>query len=166
MEGAIAVGLGELAISARPESVLAAFGLGSCVALIAFDSTRKIGGLLHALLPMHRNGDRNPTKFVDTVMIEMLAQLSALGVRPKQLDWWIVGGAQMLTAPGLSDRFNIGAQNIAMAQAAVERHQLRLVGQDTGGYQGRTVRLFVADGSVVVRYVNGQQSVLPNPVGS
>ena len=155
METVINVGLAELAISDQPQTVLVAFGLGSCVAVAAYDPQRRVGAMLHAMLPQHRNADRNRTKFADTGIVEMLERLTAMGVRREGLIWRIAGGAQMLTAPGLSDRFNIGAQNAAVARDVLARMNARLVGQDVGGYEGRTVRLYIADGSATVRNVSG-----------
>jgi chemotaxis protein CheD len=160
MEQIITVGLGEIAVSRQRDAVLTAFGLGSCVAVAAYDPLLKAGGMLHALLPVHRNGDRNLAKFVDTGVEEVLRQLLALGAERDRLYWWVVGGAQMLTMAGLNDRFNIGAQNVAAAQAALARQGLRLAGHDTGGHEGRTVRLHIATGVVLVRTVNGTQRTL------
>ncbi len=160
MEQVITVGLGELAVSDHPEAVLVAFGLGSCVGVAAYDPVRKAGGLLHAMLPQHRNGDKNLTKFVDTGIPELLNRLLALGARREQIIWRYAGGAQMLAAPGLSNRFNIGAQNVGMTREVLARYALRVVGQDTGGHQGRTVRLFIADGRVTVREVSGLERLL------
>lgn len=160
MEQVIAVGLGEIAVSKQPDAVLTAFGLGSCVAVVAYDPVARAGGLLHALLPLHRNGDRNLAKFVDSGVEELLRQLLALGTERDRLHWWLVGGAQMLTVAGLQDRFNIGAQNVMAAHTALARQGLRLVGHDTGGHEGRTVRLYIGTGAVVVRTVNGTQRFL------
>jgi chemotaxis protein CheD len=160
MEQVITVGLGEIAVSDQPEAVLVAFGLGSCVGIAAYDPIRKAGGLLHAMLPQHRNGDRNLTKYVDTGIPELLNRLLALGAKREKLIWRYVGGAQMLTAPGLSDRFNIGAQNVLMTNDVMARYLLRVTGHDTGGHQGRTVRLFIADGRLLVRGVNGPEREL------
>jgi chemotaxis protein CheD len=154
------VGLGEIALGAQPDTALVAFGLGSCLAIIAYDPQRKVGGMVHAMLPTRRNGDGNPTKYVDSGIIELMNQLISLGARRDQLIWRIAGGAQMLTAPGLIDRFNIGAQNVTTAHDIVARYNLRLINHDTGGYQGRTVRLTLPDGSVTVRNVNGQERPL------
>ena len=160
MEQVVTVGLGEVAVSNQPEVVIVAFGLGSCVGITAYDPIRKVGGLLHAMLPQHRNGDKNLTKYVDTGVPELLNKLLALGVKREQLIWRYAGGAQMLTAPGLSDRFYIGAQNVVMTQEITARYLLRVVGHETGGHQGRTVRLVIADGRLLIRAMNSPERQL------
>ena len=159
-EQVVSVGLGELVVSNSPSQVLAAFGLGSCVGVTAYDPGRRLGGLLHAMLPQRRNGDGNRTKFVDSGILELLDRLLALGARREHLVWRFAGGAQMLTAPGLSDRFNIGRQNVEMALEYLARLRLRWGECDAGGTQGRTLRLFMSDGLLSVRYVTGETRIL------
>ena len=52
------------------EGLLITHALGSCLGLIAYDPQEKIGGLLHAMLPLSKiNRDKaqaNPCMFVDT----------------------------------------------------------------------------------------------------
>ena len=160
MEQVITISLGELVVTDKPDVVLVAFGLGSCVGVTAYDPVRKAGGLLHAMLPRRRNGDNNLTKFVDTGMVELLNRMAALGARREQMIWRFAGGAQMLTAPGLSDRFNIGQQNVTMTQEMITRHRLNLIACETGGYQGRTLRLIPITGEVTVRYIDGKTKSL------
>ena len=164
MEQAISVGLGELVVTDDLNAVLIAFGLGSCVGLVAYDPVSRVGGLLHAMLPSaagrQQNGDRGRTKFVDTGLDEMLRRLAAAGARRDHLIWRLAGGAQMLAAPGLTDRFNIGSQNVAIALDLLSREHLRVVGTDSGGHEGRTVRLYINSGRVTVRKVSGEERPL------
>lgn len=160
MEQVITVGLAEIAVSDNPDAVLVAFGLGSCVGVCAYDPVRKLAGLLHAMLPQQRNGDGNKCKYVDSGVAELLSQLMARGARREQLTFRYAGGAQMLTAPGMTDRFNIGKQNAEMAHSVLAREKLQLLASDTGGHAGRTVRLFVANGRVQVRMINGDERAL------
>lgn len=156
VEEVISIGLGEFVVSKKPGIVLAAFGLGSCLGIAAYDPVKKVGGMVHAMLPQQKNGDSNPAKFVDTGIMFLQDRLLEQGARRENIIWRYAGGAQMLTAPGLSDRFAIGQQNIQMAQQVFTRHRLRVAGVDTGGFQGRTVRLFVGTGEMTVRYVTGE----------
>jgi chemotaxis protein CheD len=160
MEQIITVGLGELVVSDDPQTVLVAFGLGSCVGVTAWDPVRKAGGMLHAMLSQCRNNDRNITKYVDTGAAELLNRMLRLGAKKEHLVWRFAGGAQMLTAPGLADRFNIGAQNVAKAHETIALLGFRLTAHDTGGYEGRTVRLFLVDGRLLVRGVNSAEHSL------
>jgi chemotaxis protein CheD len=90
----------------------------------------------------------------------MLRRLSAAGARRERLIWRLAGGAQMLTAPGLTDRFNIGSQNVAVALDLLARERFRVAGADSGGHEGRTVRLYMSSGRVTVRKVSGEERPL------
>jgi chemotaxis protein CheD len=160
VEQVITVGLGEMVVSDNPDTVLVAFGLGSCVGVCVYDAGKKIAGMLHAMLPTRRNGDANRTKFVDTGIMDLLAKMLAAGARREQLIWRYAGGSQMLVAPGLADRFNIGSQNVNMTVEVVNREKLRVQACDTGGHEGRTLRLYVVSGRVTMRKVSGEERVL------
>jgi len=144
-------GLGQLVVSNDPAETLIAYGLGSCVGVIAYDPTAKVGGLLHAVLPQHRNGDPNLAKYVDTGIPLLLKEMAKLGARKANCLLYVVGGAEMLQVAGLANGFNIGSKNVQMARAVVEREGLRLKEMDVGGNSGRTVKLEMQTGRVTVR---------------
>lgn len=146
----IPVGMSELAVSRSREAILTVLGLGSCVAIAAYCRPLGIGAMLHAMLPRHRAGGGR-TRFVDSGFEALLEALDREGARPAACDWWLTGGAQMLSVPGSQDLFQIGRQNVETATGLIRQHGLRLVGQDVNGRQGRTVRLYLADGSFSVR---------------
>ena len=64
----------------------------------------------------------------------------------------------MLTAPGFSDSFNIGARNVEAVRAVLGQLGVRIVGAETGGCRGRTLFLHLSSGKVVVRTV-GEKDV-------
>jgi chemotaxis protein CheD len=155
----ISVGLAECKISCDPQSVLAAFGLGSCVAVTMYDGVAHVGGMLHAMLPNRNgNGDALATKYVDSGIAQLLDQMLAAGAVRSRLVIGLVGGANMLAgSPGLARVLNIGDRNVAMAHAALAAGRFTLQGQAVGGSVGRTVRLYLADGRLTVRTAGGQE---------
>ena len=64
----------------------------------------------------------------------------------------------MLCAPGLSDKFNIGARNVERINEILRRKRLRVKGRSTGGQSGRTLALDVATGEVAVKKVGEKES--------
>ncbi|HMQ52709.1 MAG TPA: chemotaxis protein CheD [Anaerolineae bacterium] len=150
-----AVSIGEMIATDNLDDVLVAYGLGSCVAVCIYDPIKKVGGMIHSLLPT-ANGQNgieatNPAKYVDQGVPRLLDSVLALGAQPNRLVVRIAGGAQMLAAPGLSDSLNIGQRNALAAEAALRTLGLRVRNQDTGGKAGRTVKLYVTDGQVTVK---------------
>ena len=77
------MGIAELAVSADPEATIITHALGSCVGVAFYDSARRLGGLVHCMLPLSkRHKERaaeRPLMFVDTGVGLLLQQLFDLG---------------------------------------------------------------------------------------
>ncbi len=147
----VPVGLGEMKISGNPEDVLTIYGLGSCIGVGMYDPARKIAGLLHAVLPEGKPGENHSPRYVDSGISSLLEALEEAGASRERLQIRMVGGANLLTAPGHEGTFNIGERNIHAAQAAFSALRLRVRGLEVGGNIGRTMRLYVEDGRTTVR---------------
>lgn len=145
--------LGEWAVSNDRDGVLTCLGLGSCVAFIAYDPVARIGGMAHMVLPDSAQGRATPrseAKFVDVAVPLVLKEMQALGALKARLQVSLVGGAAMLPTSRGADAMNIGARNAAAALAAVSAAGLRVRLEETGGTQGRTVRLRMGTGEVSI----------------
>jgi len=147
------VSIGELVVSKTSTDVLVAYGLGSCVAICMIDSVSGVAGMLHALLPSSASSrdSGNVTKFVDKGVPVLLQEMEKAGAKKRQLDVYMCGGAQMLTAPGFNNTLNIGARNVAAAETTLKDMGLHFKMRDTGGNSGRTVKLLVSTGKITVR---------------
>jgi chemotaxis protein CheD len=145
------VGLGEIKTGQEPADVLVAYGLGSCLAVLAYDPVEHVGGMLHAVLPTSDNGTALlSSKYVDTGITALLGALVQLGVRRERLVVKLAGGANILVALGQTALFNIGTRNIAAAYDKLSSCRLKIANQEVGGNKGRTVRLYVADGRATI----------------
>lgn len=160
METSVGVGLGEVAVSQNRDEILVAFGLGSCVGIGAYDPIKGIAGLLHAVLPEPLNGsDLTSTKYVGNGINKLFEEMIKKGAVRERLIIRMVGGANMLTSPGLSKTFDIGTRNIAMAQSILEAQKMKVVSQNVGGNTGRTFRVYVVDGKMTIRMIGEKESV-------
>jgi len=152
----INVGMGEIAVSASAHAVLTCIGLGSCIAVCAFDRIAKIGGMIHIVLPQHHSD--NPaefSKYADTGVPLMLAKVIQNGGNKDRLIVKIAGGAQMTVSPGVKDTFKTGEKNLVSILAVLEKLGIGLSAADVGGNLGRTVKMHIATGTVTVKTVNG-----------
>jgi len=149
--GTIPVGLGEMKISSDPDDVLTIYGLGSCVGVAMYDPVTGVAGLLHAVLPEAKPGENGSPKYVSSGIRAMLDAITQEGGVKRRLHIRMVGGANLLTAPGHQGTFNIGARNIEIAQSTLTALRLSVRGQEVGGNVGRTMRLYVEDGRTTVR---------------
>lgn len=143
------------------DTVISSVGLGSCVAITLYDPSARVGGLAHILLPsraMSRDAG-NPAKFPETAVPAMIDEMRRRGARGPFVGK-LVGGASMFASLLPAGGINMGERNAAASRAALERHGIPIVGEDTGGDYGRSVYLHLADGRVIVRSIRGGDRVL------
>lgn len=162
MKSPISLGLGEQAISRNPEDILVAYGLGSCLGISMIDPVTRVTGLIHAVLPESTSGlDRKDPatcyKFVDTGIENLLSAMVNEGANKNRIVVRMVGGANMLIAPGLTTTFDIGTRNIEKARTTFQRLNIKVAAEEVGGHIGRTVRVYVADSRVTVRVVGEKE---------
>lgn len=156
-------GLGALSVVEQCDDVLVAQGLGSCIGIAAYEPVRKIAVLAHVMLPEavpnSVNADQ-PARIAPQAVTAIIHEVEKRRGIPSRLVVKIAGGAQVIDVPGVADRLKIGQRNIEAVHAALQKHGLRLVGEDTGGSVGRTVTLYAATGRTTVRVVGGTEQPL------
>lgn len=155
--------MGEMVISVDPADELVAIGLGSCIGLAIVDAKAGVAGLAHIVLPDSGGDDGPPAKFADTAVPELIARVCEAGARRSRLRTAIVGGARMFAA---TQQLDIGARNCAAVRTALGRAQLTCHAHDTGGGQGRTLRVTVATGKVTSRAAGQDPIELLTPLRS
>ena len=108
----IKVGMADLKTAKAPDT-LTTLGLGSCIGIALWDSTTKIGGLAHIMLPDSTKirNNSNIAKFADTGIVELVRQMEALGVPRRRMVAKIAGGAKMFEVAGTTSVGNIGEKN-------------------------------------------------------
>ncbi|MFN8383477.1 MAG: chemotaxis protein CheD [Anaerolineales bacterium] len=161
MNNPITLGLGEQAVSSNPEDVLVAYGLGSCLGISMVDPFMRVAGLIHAVLPEGLNGEgKDPStcsKYVDSGIESLLALMAKEGANRSRIIIRMVGGANMLVAPGLTSTFDIGTRNIEKARTTFQRLNMKIAAEEVGGHTGRTIRVYVADSRVTVRVIGEKE---------
>lgn len=145
------VGIGEVVVAASGAS-LAAYGLGSCLGLSAWDPVTRVGGLAHFMLP---SGSRagNPAKYIDTGLPWFLDALAAAGALRRRSQFKAVGGAAMFL--GVSGSLEVGRRNVIALEAAFVTAGLSFAGQALGGRLGRSIELDLQTGRLSVRTIHG-----------
>ena len=147
----LVAGIGEMVISRDPRTTLIAYGLGSCVALVAWDPHTAVGGLAHFMLPAGPPGGP-PAKFIDGGLKAFLDGFTQQGGRPRHAQLKGAGGAAMLSI--VSGGLEIGRRNAEAVAAGLAALGLTLHARDFGGTSGRTVQLEVANGRLLVKSVS------------
>ena len=161
----VQVAMGEGVVASAPHIVLSS-GLGSCVAIILYDARRKIGALAHVMLPDScqlqseqsatctgpGRSVRNPQstfKCADTAIATLLERLRSRGAVRRDIVAKMVGGARMFSCYEDHDT-GIGEQNITSVRRILRREHIALIGEDTGGHHGRSVKFHLDSGRVIV----------------
>lgn len=147
----IVVRVGDLA-AARPPSVLATYGLGSCVAVLLHDPATGVGGLAHILLPAPSpgRGTGSVARYAISAVPALVAEIEALGARRGTLVGRLVGGASMFASLAPPGAIQIGDRNCVAAQAALANLEIPLAGTAVGGDYGRSVELTLPSGRALV----------------
>lgn len=140
MNNMIRVGMADLNICKTP-NVITTLGLGSCIGLTFYDPVRKMGGMVHYMLPdstLIRN-NTNIAKFADTGIQELLKRVLEAGASRTRLVAKIAGGAKMFGLSGGSSIGNVGEKNAIAARKILKQLNIPLVAEDTGLDYGRTI---------------------------
>lgn len=144
-------GLGEVVFSGDPQDELVAFGLGSCVGLVARDLRYSAWVLGHVVLPGPEPANSPPDKpawYAERGVETVLGMLQRLVGGPARAEVEIFGGA---VAVGGLTSFEIGRRNVLAVRKALWRRGLVPVREDVEGEESRTVSVHLAHNRVHVR---------------
>lgn len=155
--GIVNIGIGEWAVSGSVDDVLKTYALGSCVAVVIYDASLRIAGMIHVALPDSAMApDRaltSPGSFANLGLPLMIEEMKGMGVTRAHVWVKIAGGA---TRVDLGNIFDIGKRNVLAVKKVLWRSSLGPLAEDTGGDSSRTVSVSVASGSVELSSGNRQ----------
>ena len=147
----LVAGVADMVVSNDPSAELVAYSLGSCLGVTVYDPGKKVGGLLHLMLPDSSidsiKAAGSPLMFVDTGVPRLFRAVVNLGAERSRLAIKVAGGAQFLD-PGRI--FNIGERNQQALRELLARNGYTIRAEDFGGVTSRTIRLDMATGQVAV----------------
>jgi chemotaxis protein CheD len=151
----VPVRIGEIRV-AEGESLLFTIGLGSCVAVVLYDSPIRLGGLAHVMLPAPANGrtDAPLGRYASTAVAALVAQLEAHGARRSRLSARLAGGASMFRDVLDGEGLRLGRRNVEAVRTELQQIGIPVAGEDVFGTYGRSVYLRTSDGHVLVTSVN------------
>jgi chemotaxis protein CheD len=148
----LVVDIADMKTSDDPAAVIVTYALGSCIAVVLHDPTRKVGGMIHYMLPLSEvapdKAEQKPAMFADTGVPILFKTMYELGCRKENLVVKAVGGGKLFEASGL---FDIGRRNYVVLRKIFWKNGVLIAAEDVGGNVSRTVRLTVETGQVVVR---------------
>ena len=142
----IKLGVGDLAVSIKPNESIKTFALGSCVALFLLDIESGAVGMGHIALPNSKTAPEKarilPGYFADTGISALIAKMARWGFKGnyRRLRAKITGGSHYVDR---ADYFMIGKKNVSAIKKILENNKIKIVGEDVGLTFCRTVMVNV-----------------------
>lgn len=145
------VGIGEYVVSNNPGDTIKTYALGSCVAVVMYDDTNKVAGMIHIALPDSKvnpkKAETRPGFFADTGLPIFLKEMKKKGAT-RNTSWIkLAGGSNIMDE---SNTFDIGRRNAIAVKRYLWKNGLGVIKEDIGGNISRTVSIKVSTGEVVV----------------
>ena len=148
----LVVGVADMVVSNDSSAEIVTYSLGSCLGVGIYDPVKKIGGLLHIMLPESKidptKASTTPYMFVDTGVPRLFHAAYNLGADRNRLTIKVAGGAQMLDQEGI---FNIGSRNFIALEKLMAQNGLKIQIADVGGLSSRTMRLDLTTGNITIK---------------
>ncbi|MDR2522367.1 MAG: chemotaxis protein CheD [Synergistaceae bacterium] len=160
MEKTAHVGMADLVVVSAPAKMIT-LGLGSCIGLVIFDTTAKVAGMAHIMLPDSRGAKtvEKVGKFADTAVPTLIDEMTKKGASKSRMKAKMAGGAQMFALPNSSNDFlSVGARNIKETTAMLSKEGIPLIASDTGGNKGRTVEFSTETWTLAIKTLGKGQT--------
>lgn len=126
--------------------------LGSCVAVCVYDTTLRIGGMKHYLLPFWNGNGLQTPKFGNIAIPKLIETMITKGSSAKTMEAKIFGGAMMNM--GSCEALMIGQKNILVAKEILKEYKIRIVAEDVGGKNGRKIQFDLERGKILLKYAS------------
>lgn len=147
------IGVGDIKITTNQSDVLITYALGSCLGITAYDPVLRIGGLLHAMLPLSSadpsKAQARPAMYVDSGFALLMRELFSKGSKKEHIVISVAGGASMKQISS-DDYFKIGQRNFTVFRKLLWKNGMMIHAQDVGGGNPRTMALHLGNGLVTI----------------
>ena len=148
----LVVGVADMVASNDAGAELVTYSLGSCLGITVYDPAKRVGGLLHLMLPDSKIDSAKaagaPFMFVDTGVPRLFQAVCNLGGDRNRLVIKVAGGSNLMDERGI---FNIGERNFQALSGLLGLHGYTIHARNVGGWSSRTLRLELATGKVTIK---------------
>jgi len=144
------LGIGDLEVASGDQE-LKTYALGSCVAVVVWDSALKAGGMIHIALPEARinpqKAAEKPGYFADTGLPVLFSAMARLGAHRRNTWVKLIGGSSFFDTNNL---FDVGRRNLTAVYEYLAKQGFAVTAEDVGGSISRTVGLFLPTGELTI----------------
>lgn len=136
----IKIGIGELSVAIPPDKIIT-IGLGSCIGIALYDSTNRISGLSHIMLPDSTgfSNQSNMMKFANIAIPFLVKEMVSKGANIKNIKSKIAGGACMFNFADRPTTLDVGKRNTTAVKEILNTLNIPIIAEETGGNSGRTM---------------------------
>lgn len=151
------IGIGEYTVS-NNDDLIVTLGLGSCVGVCLIDKRKKIGAMIHVMLPDSGGKDTpKPGKYADSGIKIVLDEMKNKGANVSSLEAKMAGGAAMFG--NSSKTMDIGKRNVEAIKSILKKENVKIIAEDTGGNRARSIEFNIDNSELMVKKVGGGEKV-------
>lgn len=125
--------------------------LGSCVAVCAWDSVAKVGGMNHFMLPLWNGQGLASPRYGNIAIPKLIEKMIVSGSTKENIILKVFGGGEVIE--NQSSQFDIGRRNIELATRIIKELGITVLSSSTGGKKGRKIILNTYSGEVMHKFV-------------
>lgn len=126
--------------------------LGSCVSVCLWDKKLHIGGMNHYMLPFWNGVGLATPKYGNIAIEKLLDKMLLLGSKKRDLVAKTFGGGRVMQS-SLNGNFQIGMQNILIAEEMLKSEKIPIVSENMGGTYGRKIQFYTHTGVVLHKLI-------------
>lgn len=157
METIYNVNTGDVKIASN-EGILRSSALGSCVAIVAFDPVKRIGGMAHIMVSgkSPNEDDDAPTRYSMNGIDALLSGMIQEGSEKDSIKTCIIGGGNVLRRKNDT----IAEDNIGSVIDILIERNLPIMARSIGGFERRSVLFDIKNASLMISIGNGSLHTL------
>ncbi len=126
--------------------------LGSCISVCLYDTSRKVGGINHFMLPFWNGEGLASAKYGNIAMEKLLREMEKIGARKTDMIAKIFGGANQANFT-----MKIGERNIEIARKYLRQFEIPVTGESVDGTLGRKILFDTSTGVVKMKLIQPTQ---------
>ena len=126
--------------------------LGSCVSVCLWDKKLRIGGMNHYMLPFWNGVGLATPKFGNIAIEKLIDKMLSLGSNKKDIVAKTFGGGRIIETTKDSN-FQIGSQNIIIAEEMLKSEHIPIISENMGGTFGRKIQFYTNTGVVLHKLI-------------
>lgn len=134
------------------DDILRTLGLGSCIAIMLYDRAKKVGGLIHYMLPKQiaKRDVLNEFKYAETGVPKLIAKMEVVGAKTYRMEAKIAGGANMFAEFIRNNKESVGYRNIQAAKRILHEFKIPVLAASVGEDYSRSVEFILKTGVVKI----------------